>query len=268
MSYGDDFILTLFTNDVELARRADEAGVNRIGLDLEKIGKAERQRHLRTWLSDHEEHQLPALRQTLKKAQLFARTNPIHSGLREEIDRLIQGGVEVLMLPMFKTTQEAGTFIELVAGRAKVSLLLETAAAAARIQEITKLQGIDEIHIGLNDLYLSLGLKNHFELLASRLMDFLSEVVVEAGIPFGFGGIGRVGDGRLPIPSDLVYAQYPRLRADRALVSRVFVTPDYTNLNLKYEVDSFRHRMNEWYNSLDYELIRAYDTLGEMAKIL
>ena len=35
MSYGDDFILTLFTNDVELARRADDAGVNRIGLDLE-----------------------------------------------------------------------------------------------------------------------------------------------------------------------------------------------------------------------------------------
>lgn len=268
MSYGDDFVLTLFTNDVELARRADDAGVNRIGLDLEKIGKAERQRYLKTWVSDHEEHELTALRQTLRKAQLFARTNPIHSGSRQEIDRLIQGGVEVLMLPMFKTTQEANTFIELVAGRAEVSLLLETAAAAVRIQEIVKLQGIDEIHIGLNDLHLSLGLKNHFELLGSRLMNLLSEVVVEAGIPFGFGGIGRVRDERLPIPSDLVYAQYPRLRADRALVSRVFVSPDYTKLNLAYEVDSFRHRMNEWYNSLDRELIRACDTLREMAKIL
>ncbi len=60
MSYGDNFILTLFTNDVELARRADEAGINRIGLDLERIGKAERQQHLKTWISDHEEHELPA----------------------------------------------------------------------------------------------------------------------------------------------------------------------------------------------------------------
>ena len=188
MSYSDNFILTLFTNDAELARRADEAGINRIGLDLEKIGKAERQPYLNTWISDHEEHQLPALRQTLKSSKLFARTNPIHSGSRAEIDRLIQGGVEVLMLPMFKTTQEAGKFIEFIAGRAEVSLLLETAAAAARIQEIVKLQGIDEIHIGLNDLYLSLGLKSHFELLGSRLMDFLSEVVVEAGIPIWRSG--------------------------------------------------------------------------------
>lgn len=268
MSCGDDFILTLFTNDIELARRADEAGINRIGLDLERIGKAERQQYLRTWISDHEEHQLPALRQTLKKAKLFARTNPIHSGSRQEIDRLIHCGVEVLMLPMFKTTQEAGKFIEIIAGRAEVSLLLETAAAAARIHEIVKLQGIDEIHIGLNDLYLSLGLENHFELLGSRLMDFLSEVVVEAEIPFGFGGIGRVTDERLPMPSDMVYAQYPRLRADRALISRVFLTPDHSKLDLKYEVESFRNRINEWYNSPDHELIRVHNTFMKIAQKL
>lgn len=268
MRFGDNFILTLFTNDVELAMRADEAGVNRIGLDLEIIGKAERQHHLKTWISDHQEHQLPALRQTLKNAKLFARTNPIHSGSQDEINRLLQSGVEVLMLPMFKTAQEACKFIEFIAGRAEVSLLLETAAAAARIQEIVKLQGIDEIHIGLNDLYLSLGLENHFELLGSRLMDFLSEVVIEAGIPFGFGGIGRVGDERLPMPPDLIYAQYPRLKADRALVSRVFLTPDHTRLNLKYEVESFRHRIDEWYNSPDYELIQVHNTFREIAKKL
>ncbi|MBN1805696.1 MAG: hypothetical protein JW837_10625 [Sedimentisphaerales bacterium] len=268
MSYGDDFILTLFTNDAELARRADEAGINRIGLDLERIGKAERQKYLKTWISDHQEHQLPALRQTLKNSKLFARTNPIHAGSREEIDRLIHSGVEVLMLPMFKTAQEAGKFVEFIAGRAEVSLLVETAAAAARIEEIVNLQGIDEIHIGLNDLYLSIGLKSHFELLGSRLMAFLSGVVVESGIPFGFGGIGRLADERLPMPSDLVYAQYPRLKADRALVSRVFLTPDYNKLDLKYEVELFRHRMDEWYNSPDCELTRAHSTFREVAKKL
>lgn len=268
MSCGDDFILTLFTNDVELARRADDAGINRIGLDLERIGKAQRQRYLKTWISDHQEHELSALRKTLKKSQLFARTNPIHSGSREEIDRLIQYGVDVLMLPMFKTTQQAGKFIDFIAGRAEVSLLVETAAAAARIQEIVKLQGIDEIHIGLNDLYLSLGLASHFELLGSRLMDFLSEVVNEAKIPFGFGGIGRLTDEDLPMPPDLVYAQYPRLKADRALVSRVFLMPDHTALDLKYEVQSFRNRMNQWYNSPEDELIRVHRSFREIAKKL
>ncbi|MBL0010975.1 MAG: hypothetical protein IPP22_08235 [Nitrosomonas sp.] len=71
MSYGNDFVLTLFTNDSELARRADEAGINRIGLDLEMLGKAERQQHLNTWISDHTEEQLPSLRQALKKAKLL-----------------------------------------------------------------------------------------------------------------------------------------------------------------------------------------------------
>ena len=90
MSYGSDFVLTLFTNDVELARRADEAGMNRVGLDLETIGKAVRQPGLKTWISDHEEHQLPALRQALRKAKLFVRTEPIHAQSREQIDRLIE----------------------------------------------------------------------------------------------------------------------------------------------------------------------------------
>lgn len=73
---------------------------------------------------------------------------------------------------------------------------------------------------------------------------------------------------RLPMPPDLIYAQYPRLKADRALVSRVFLTPDHTRLNLKYEVKSFRHRMDEWYNSPDYELIQVHNTFREIAKKL
>ena len=261
MSYGNDFVLTLFTNDAELARRADLAGINRIGLDLEMLGKAKRQQHLDTWISDHKEEQLHGLRQTLKKAKLFVRTNPPHPALRDEIDRYIEVGAEVIMLPMFRTAEEAADFIRYVDGRAEVSLLIETAAAAVRIDEIVRLNGIDEIHIGLNDLHLDLGLKNHFELLRYQFMNTLSDIVHSAGIPFGFGGIGRVKDDRLPIPSDLIYAQYPRLKADRALVSRVFTSPDYTCLDLAHEVASFRSRMDEWYRRPQQELIEARDKL-------
>lgn len=261
MSYGNDFVLTLFTNDSELARRADEAGINRIGLDLEMLGKAERQQHLNTWISDHTEEQLPSLRQALKKAKLFVRTNPPHPGLRDEIDRYIEIGAEVLMLPMFHTAAEAADFISYVEGRAEVSLLIETAAAAVRIDDIVRLKGIDEIHIGLNDLHLDLGLKSHFELLRHQFMNTLSDIVHGAGIPFGFGGIGRVKDDRLPIPSDLIYAQYLRLRADRALVSRVFTSPDYTRLDLNQEVAAFRNRMDEWHARPQQDLREAWDKL-------
>ncbi len=268
MSYGNNFVLTLFTNDVELARRADAAGVNRIGLDLEMLGKTERQQHLNTWISDHEEKQLPVLRKALKKSKLFVRTNPPHPRLREEIDQFIQAGAEVLMLPMFKTTEDAENFIKYINGRAEVSLLVETAAAAVRIDEIAQLKGIDEIHIGLNDLHLNIGLKSHFELLRYQFMNTLSDIVHNAGIPFGFGGIGRVKDDRLPIPSDLIYAQYPRLKADRALVSRVFTSPDYMQLDLTREIADFRARMDEWNERPEQDLIEAQDMLWVAANAL
>jgi hypothetical protein len=268
MGYGSDFVLTLFTNDIELARRSDDAGVNRIGLDLEILGKAVRQQHLSTWISDHEENQLPAIRRVLKKSKLFVRTNPPHPRLEEEIDRFIEAGADVLMLPMFKTTEEAADFIQYIDGRAEVSLLVETAAAAVRMDDIVQLKGIDEIHIGLNDLHLDIGLKSHFELLRYQFMNTLSDVVHSANIPFGFGGIGRIKDDRLPIPSDLIYAQYPRLRADRALVSRVFTSPDYTQLDLTREVAAFRDRMDEWNERPGQDLIEARDMLWMVARAL
>ncbi|MBA4141922.1 MAG: aldolase [Nitrosospira sp.] len=268
MSYGSDFVLTLFTNDIELARRADEAGINRIGLDLERLGKAARQQHLNTWISDHDENQLPALRQALNKSKLFVRTNPPHPRLGEEIDRLIEAGAEVLMLPMFRTAEDAANFIEYIDGRAEVSLLIETAAAAVRIDEIVQFKGIDEVHIGLNDLHRDVGLKSHFELLRYQFMNTLSDSVHNGGIPFGFGGIGRVNDDRLPIPSDLIYAQYPRLRADRALVSRVFTSPDYTQLDLTREVAAFRDCMDKWNECPEQDLIEARDMLWMAAKTL
>jgi hypothetical protein len=268
MSYGQEFVLTLFTNDPALARRADQAGINRIGLDLEQIGKAERQGHLNTWISDHTAEQLSEIAQNLRQAQLFVRTNPIHAGIQAEVDCFIAAGVQVLMLPMFQSAAQAARFIEVIDGRAEVSLLIETPAAAEAVDSIVTLTGIDEIHIGLNDLRLGLGLASHFDVLGLPLMDKLAESVTAAGIPFGFGGIGRRHDPRLPVPSDLVYAQYPRLNADRALVSRVFVTPDPDALDLVAEVGAFRARMDEWRQESPAALRQAQLDLGSIASRL
>ena len=247
MSYGSDFVLTLFTNNPGLAKAANDAGINRIGLDLEKIGKEHRQDASKAWISNHQIHELQAIRDQLTQAALFCRTNPIHAGSRNEIDYLIDQGVAVLMLPMFRTVKEAATFIEMVDGRAFVSLLVETAAAAMRLKEIVKLPGIGEIHFGLNDMYLDMKLSNHFEVLTSGLLEMLSDIALTAGIPFGLAGIGRVNDSRLPISSDLIYAQYPRLGATRALVARVFYTPDFRLLNLTHEVTAARRALDQWH---------------------
>ncbi|MBI5613130.1 MAG: aldolase, partial [Gammaproteobacteria bacterium] len=170
MSFGSDFTLTLFTDDPKLAARADAAGVNRIGPDLEIIGKHRRQGHLNTRISAHAVEALAAIRPTLTRADLFVRVNPIHPGSAAEIVRVIGEGAAVVMLPMFTAPEEVATFLRLVDGRARTVLLLETAKAAARIDEILALGGFDEMHIGLNDLYLSSGLRSQFEVLCSDVL--------------------------------------------------------------------------------------------------
>ncbi|HEY2397134.1 MAG TPA: hypothetical protein VGH81_14320 [Rudaea sp.] len=222
MSYGSDFVLTLFTNDPALAAAADRAGVDRIGVDMEQIGKGARQGHLATWISDHAENDLAVVKPALRRAALFARCNPVHDGSRAEIDRLIAAGVRVIMLPYFKTRFDAETFIRLVDERAHPVLLVETADAAAVITDLCRIPGVREIHVGLNDMRLSLGWPSHFHVLVSDFLVEICDTVLAAGLRLGVGGIGRAGDNDLPVPADLVSAQLPRLGASASLVSRSF----------------------------------------------
>ena len=261
MSYGSDFVLTLFTNDPGLAGAADVAGVDRIGLDLERMGKEKRQDAGKAWVSDHHPDQLAQVRDALSHAALFARTNPVHEGSAAEIDFLVANGVKVLMLPMFRTVAEAAKFIELVNGRARVSLLVETGAAAMRLHEVVKLDGIDEIHVGLNDMHLDLSLANHFEVLTSGFVDMLADIVRAADIPFGFAGIGRAGDTGLPVPTDLIYAQYPRVGATRALIARSFYAPDYTQRDLSADVAAARAMLDHWQQADEATHARALTEL-------
>lgn len=242
MSYGGDFALTLFTNDATLAAAADAAGVDRIGVDLERIGKSARQGHLATWISEHVEPDLAAIAPVLARAAPFARCNPVHDGSGAEIDRLLGLGVRVIMLPYFTTAAEAERFVALVDGRAYPVLLVETAAAAACIGDLCRIDGVPEIHIGLNDMRLSLGWPSHFHVLASDFLGALCDTVLTAGIRLGVGGLGRAGDNELPVPADLVIAQVVRLRASAALVSRAFFRGTVTNLAA--EIRRLRDRLD------------------------
>lgn len=216
------FTLTLMTSDIPLAIAADKAGIDRIGIDIERLGKSERQGHLNTWISHHKEGDLIELKDQLRSASLFARCNPIHAESCAEIDRLLNLGVTTLMLPYFKSTKEAETFIRLVDGRAHPVLLLETKEAATQVKEICSIPGVLEIHIGLNDMRLSLGWPGHFHVLASTWIEPLCAHILQAGHRLGIGGLARVGDLTLPVPTDLVAARIVGLGAQASLISRAF----------------------------------------------
>lgn len=243
MSYGNTFLLTLFTNNPALAAQADAAGIDRIGIDIETNGKLARQQYSGGWISDHAELDLQQLRPCLSRAALFARCNPLNTESAAEIDRLIALGAEVIMLPYFNDCRAAERFIHLVGGRAKAVLLVETKAAAEQISALCQIDGVTEIHIGLNDLRLSLGWPSHFDVLVSDFLADLCAVVLESGIRLCVGGIARAGDHSLAVPSDLILAQLPRLGASGALVSRAFFPANH-QIDLCQEVNLLRSRLD------------------------
>jgi len=256
------FLLTALTRDPAVVRAADEAGVDRIGIDIELLGK-----HLRqdpregVRFSHHSLDDLAAVAANVRRAQVFARLNPLHAGSRAEVERALALGARVLMLPYFEEPRQAAAFLEIVAGRADTVLLVETAAAASRIRELVALPGVSEIMVGLNDLHRSLGLSHPFQVLTSDLILSLSRHTRDAGIRFGVGGLGRACDDTLPVPSDLIYAQYPRLGATAAWLARSFYAR-LAPLEIPAAVGALRDRLAWWFLQPPRVLEAARDGLA------
>lgn len=218
--------LMYITNSPEVAQIAEASGVDRIFVDMEYIGKSDRQGGMDTVQSRHTVEDVKLIRKCLKRAQLLVRVNPIHEATEnydasaEEIDAVIAGGADILMLPYFKTVEEVKAFIALVNGRAQTMLLVETPEAVEKIDEILDLDGIDEVFVGLNDLSLGYGKKFMFELLADGTVERLCMKFRLKGLPYGFGGIAALGKGMLP--AEHIIGEHYRLGSTCAILSRSF----------------------------------------------
>ena len=230
----------LITADPGLAHYAESCGVSRIFVDLERLGKWERQGHLDTYISQHKMEDVAQVKSVLDTSKLLVRLNPVHENTESEIEQAIESGADILMLPMFRRIEELELFARIVDGRVGVMPLVETADAAACIHEIVKVQGVQEVYIGLNDLHLDMGLSFMFELLANGFVDKLADVIKQARLPFGFGGIARVGEGA--IPGEVVLGEHLRLQSNSVILSRTFrqdekkLPVDEVNLNLRTEL--------------------------------
>lgn len=226
--------LMYITNRIDVAAIAQDAGVDRIWVDLEYIGKEERQYGMNTVKSNHTIDDIRHLRPYINKSKLLVRTNPIYEASEEEINQVIESGADCIMLPMYRTTEEVDKFIRLVAGRARTILLLETREAVDCLQETIAMPGIDEIHIGLNDLHLSYKRRFMFELLADGTVERICNTISKTSIKYGFGGIARVGYGDLP--SELIINEHCRLGSSMAILSRSFC-----NANTISDTESVRN---------------------------
>lgn len=222
--------LMYITKRPEIARIAEEAGVDWIFVDMEFIGKDSRQGGLDTVQNHHTVEDVVNIKAAVNKAKVLVRVNPIHEKMadypssEDEIEATIKAGADIIMLPFFKTVAEVKRFLHIVNGRAKTCLLVETPQAVVLLDEILELKGIDMIHLGLNDLHLALGMKFMFELLADGTVDRLSAKIKAKGIPFGFGGIATLTGGA--VPGSMILKEHVRLGSTMVIVSRSFCNTD------------------------------------------
>ena len=217
--------LMYITNDTTVAKIAEDNGVDRIFMDMEYIGKEKRQPG-DTVKSHHTVEDIRRVRSVITKSEIMVRVNPLTPkneefiGSEAEINEVISAGADVIMLPMARSACEVLEFIKIVGGRVKTMFLLETREAAENLDEILEVEGLDEVHIGLNDLHLSLGEHFMFEPLADGTVDILTRKIAERGLPYGFGGIARIGYGMLP--AEKVITEHYRLGSTFAILSRSF----------------------------------------------
>lgn len=239
--------LMYITNNPQIALIAENNGVDRICVDLETLGKEERQKGINSVKSKHTILDISIISKTLTTSEMLVRVNPWNINSILEINKVIQAGAKIIMLPMWKNVIEVKSFISAVEGRVKIVLLLETKEAVECLDEILSLSGVDEIHIGLNDLHISYGMTFMFELLANGTVEKLCKKIQKTGIPYGFGGIAKIGEGLLP--AEKIIMEHYRLGSTRAILSRSFC--DVTSIERIEEVERIFH--------LNMKTLREYE---------
>lgn len=230
----------LITNDPSIAIDAQRAGISRIMVDLEWMGKKDRQASRTTFLSSHTADDIARIRAVLTTSELIVRLNPWNPESPAELETSLSAGADIIMLPMITHMADFDAFITALDDRAEALPLVETAYSMAHIAEIADYASVKEVYIGLNDLHLSLGLDFLFEPLALGLLDWMVERIRARGKGFGFGGIAMMGSGELP--AENILAEHVRLGSDCVILSSRFCK-DVEITNPEGRVERLKHAL-------------------------
>lgn len=242
------------TNNEKLAQYFESCGIDDIMVDLEIIGKKERQKSLNTVISAHSFEDIDRVKTSLTTSKCLVRINPIHNGTKKEIEEVISRKADILMLPMFKTVEEVKIFVKLVGDRALKYLLLETPQAMVRVDDIICVDGIDAVHIGLNDLSIGLGLDFLYEPLIDGIIEYLAKKINEKKIKFGFGGVSRLEKGQL------ILSEHYRFQSSMVIINRDFRKYKDTyeeiikEIDMKEEIKKIRNYLKNLEDLSEYEL--------------
>jgi hypothetical protein len=244
-----------------------------IFVDLEVLGKKERQGHLDTVKSSLKFSDVINIRKAAPNSNMLVRINPMNINTKNEIDLVIKSGANSIMFPMFSSFEEVHTFIKIVDGRAKAIPLFETSKSIEILPEIISKLEIKQLHIGLNDLHIDQGKNFLFEPLSDGFLEKAAKAIVKSNIKFGIGGVARAGDGLLS--PEYILGEHVRLGSSAAILSRTFhknaetVDQLIKSIDFKHELDKLEKIYNNFQlmenKELEKNRVKTWQLIKEIA---
>jgi hypothetical protein len=207
----------LFNTDLDLALRAERAGIDSIVIDWESKGKEKRQKghDLERNLDTPEDIRILS---NQLKIPVSVRINSVWKNTSAEVETAIASGAGMIMLPMAKRVDEVKRFLSIVGGRTKTIVQVETPEL---VEVLADFKGLDWdiAYIGLNDLMVASGRSSIWE----SLSDGTAEKICSSlhGRVYGFGGSTILGGGE-PIINILILHEMIRLGASVSVMRRTF----------------------------------------------
>ena len=263
--------LFYITNNIIEAQIVDKLDIDWIFIDIEKIGKKERQVGRNTVLSDHSIKDVEKIRGVINNTKILLRCNPIGIHSKKEIEEINKiDDLDMVMLPFFKTAKEVKIFLELLdTSKVEPALLVETTGAINNLNDILKLYQFKYVHIGLNDIHIERNTCFMFEPFVDGLLEKTVSILNNNNIKFGIGGIGKIGSDLLPSPECLIN-EHTRLKSSGVILSRSFkgnfnvLSKELFEAELTQSVNKFRN-YEKYSKTLDEnQLNENYDQIFDL----
>jgi len=209
--------LVLFANEAREAIPHIDAGITHFIVDTEVLGKDLRQLGFDTEIRPGTFSDLETI-SSLPGTTAWCRLNKFHDNTAQEVNSAINAGAAILLLPMVTRLEEVTEFKQLVDGRAKSAVMIETVEACALTPSIA-MSGVDYAYFGLNDFAISRGLRTIFSALVDGSVDSARNHL--PGVNFGVAGLTHINGGD-PIPCTRLVEALERLQCSFTFLRRSF----------------------------------------------
>jgi hypothetical protein len=235
------------TNNINHASILDKAGIQQIMIDAEIIGKNLRQSGKNTVINEHAIADVRAIKNLELSAEILCRINPFYNNTANEVEEAIDCGVDAIMMPMITCMKEFSKFYDMTRGRVKIVPLIETPYSVFKLNEILSYENIDQIHFGLNDLYLALSMRNLFEILLSPIFYNAVDYAKKNSKLIGIGGIGDPFHTQ-DIEPLLLLNEYLRYGSKSVILARNFFNNKYDIEKIRPSLSAFEGSIQEGYS--------------------